>query len=698
MDHSPKITGRKSRNDGRSPFVMSLVPEARRSANCDWQSATHRLLCAARLGLQARRGGVGKVVLVLLVVLGATAGGVLAWQGINKGEEKSTLISEPVKKGELLITITERGNLESANNVTLTCLVEGEAGTGILKIADEGKRVLKDEIIVELDSSKLRNDATAQEIVVEQAAATLKTAEKNVEIQNTQKESDVAAAQLKLDLAKLDLTKYVDGDLVQEKHTIQGEEELATEDLTRAKEKFIFTQRLIKKGYAKQSELEADRVAVKKAEISLGVAKEKLEVVEKYTSKRQIAEKEANAKEYLREVARVTLKADAALAKYEADLSAAKLTYQVEKAKYQKVLSQIDVCIMRAPRDGMVVYANTRSGGFRGGSEPLIYEGAKVKERQPIINLPDIQKMQVNARIHESKISMVRTGLPATVHVDAQAGEVYHGEVEMVSLVPSSGNWPNFNLKEYITFIKITDDIEKVSALKPGLTAEVEILIDRLPSVLQAPVQSFVERSGKHFAWVLDGNKVRRREVKIGKSNEQMMEITDGLAEGERVVQTPRTVLAREISLLEEEYPATAAEPASSGLKMPEPAAKPAGPPGGGAGGGGRRGEGGSPGERAASPGEAASGEGGGEGGRGRRGGRGGGDPMAFFQNLDKNSDGKLTEDELPDFIKTRFATIDTNSDKSIDKDEWQKASAAFQGRGGGPPAGGRRPEAGGGQ
>jgi len=111
--------------------------------------------------------------------------------------------------------------------------------------------------------------------------------------------------------------------------------------------------------------------------------------------------------------------------------------------------------------------------------------------------------MQVNARIHESKISMVKEKLQATIHLDAKAGTVFRGEVDKVSLVASSGNWPNINLKEYVTLIKLTDDVEKVSQLKPGLTAEVEILVDRLNDVLQAPVQSFVERGGRYFVWLM---------------------------------------------------------------------------------------------------------------------------------------------------------------------------------------------------
>jgi HlyD family secretion protein len=649
--------------------------------------------------VKSRRGAIGKVLLGVLIVLGA-AGGVLAWQGkiFSRTEGPKNLILEPVRKGPLEITITERGNLESAQNSTIVCMVEGEAGVGILEITEEGKLVKKGDVIVKLDMSKLNNDKQSQEIAVEKAAAALKTAETNLEIQEKQNESDIAAAKQKVELAVLDLEKYKDGDYEQEKNTINGEIQLAKEELTRAQDKYDYTKRLVKKGYAKQSEVEADRVAVEKAKINYGVAEEKLRVLDDYTKKRQIAELESNATEFGRELERVRLQAEAKLTKYRADLQEARLTAKVEQDKFSKILVQMEACTIRAPRDGLIVYVNTRQGGFRGSSEPLIYEGAKVKERQPIINLPDVTNMRVNARIHESKINMVKEKLQATIHLDAKAGEVFHGEVSDVALVASSGNWPNVNLKEYVTMIKLTDDTEKVSQLKPGSTAEVEILIDRLNDVLQAPVQSFVERGGRYFAWLSVNNVITRREVKIGRSNEQMTEIVEGLDVGDRLVQTPRTVLPKEIALLEEDVPATV-ESATSSLKVPEPTAKPAGPPGGGR--GGRRGEGGGPG----SPGEGGGGGGGqfaggpGGGGGGRRGG-GGGDPAEFFARLDKNGDGKLSEDEMPEWMpKDRFAAMDANKDKLVDKDEFMKAMEAFRAGGGGrggPPGGGAA--AGGGQ
>jgi HlyD family secretion protein len=635
-----------------------------------------------------RRGGIGKPVIIALAVVLVGAAALFAWHGNpfeTKADESKSLLFETVRRGPLEITITERGNLESANNDQIICMVEGEAGTGILKILEEGSRVKAGDLLVELDSSKLKNDLTAQEITLQTASANLLTAEKNVEIQETQNESDIAAAKLKIELADLDLRKYKEGEYIQEKDSVKGEIELATEEVNRAEDKYAFTKRLAKKGYAKQSEVEADRVALQKARISMQVAEMKMDVLERYTRGRTEAELDANAKEYKRELERVDLKAKASLDKYAADLKAAQKKYDVEKSTYEKIIDQIKLCKIFAKRDGMVVYVNQRTGGFRGSSEPLIYEGAKVKERQPIINLPDVTNMQVNARIHESKIAMVRTGLPCTIHLDAQAGETFRGEVANVAAVSTSGNWPNINLKEYVTLIKLTDEVEKVSQLKPGMTAEIEILIDRLPDVLQAPVQSFVERGGRHFTWMLSEGKVVRKEVKVGRPNDQFMEITDGLKEGDKLVQTPRIALPKEIAQLETDIPATI-ESATSGLKAP-----PGPPPDGGPRGrGGRRGRGGEGGPAGSPGGEGATGPM--AGGGGGRGAGGGFDPEARFAQLDKDGNGKISEDEADDRMKSRFAQMDSNGDKSVDKGEFLKAIEAMRARGGnGGPQGGER-------
>ena len=566
MIHLATRTGHPVRCDGRTTArqVQSL-----RAALCRLLPR-RGLTASTTVRHQVRSGAIRRSLVILMIVSGVAGWAVLARYGrlLTVGDEHSKLVLETVKRGTMNIKLTELGSLESANNVTLTCLVEGEAGANILKIVDEGTRVKKNQVLVEFDSSRLRDGAANQQIAVEHAAANLKNAEKNVEIQKAQSDSDLAVAKLALDLAILDLNKYKDGDLVLERITILGEIALAKAELTRAEDKYAFTQRLIRTGHARKNEVETDRFAVQKLKIKYEHAKGSLDVLDTFISRRQIVEKDANATEFERELVRVKLKADATLAKLEADLSASRLTYRVEKAKLDGSLRQIEVCTIRAPRDGLVVYANAprTEGGRRGRATigPLIFEGAKVQERQAIIHLPDLRTMQVNARIHESRISMVREGLPATIHVDAQADKSYPGVVETISLVPMSANRRNPHLREYVTTVRFTEDLATFSTLTPGLSAEVDIFSDRIPSALQAPVTSFVERGGRYFAWVVTRGRPIRHEVTVGRTNDQVMEILDGLTEGDKVVQRPRAVLPKEITSLEQEIPATIESPFSA--------------------------------------------------------------------------------------------------------------------------------------
>ncbi|MCB9875763.1 MAG: hypothetical protein H6821_16455, partial [Planctomycetaceae bacterium] len=72
-------------------------------------------------------------------------------------------------------------------------------------------------------------------------------------------------------------------------------------------------------------------------------------------------------------------------------------------------------------------------------------------------------------------------------------------------------------------------------------------------------------------------------------------------------------------------------------------------------------------------------------GGRGPGGGRGG-NPAQMIERMDQNADGKLSADELPEQLRERLSSADTNGDGFYDAAE---LTAAFAGGGGGGPGGG---------
>ena len=469
------------------------------------------------------------------------------------GAQPGTVLSDSevktVQRAMFEATVPVQGHLDSQSNVTLTSEVEGT--TTIISIVPEGTRVQPGEVVVELDSSELREEAKQQEIDLTQAKAKAAQAEENLEITRKQNESDIAAAKLNYELAQLDLEKYTEGEYPQEQKQLSGEVALAEEEALRAEETYEFSRGMVRKGYKTPNEAEADRIALRSAELKLQQAREKLKVLTEYTRKRQIAELTANASENELELSRVKLKAKAAEAQAQAELDAARLTFEVEKEKLERSIKLIDACIIKAPQAGDVVYANEES---RRGDGVQIEEGAQIRERQAIVKLPDNSKMQVESRIHESLIGRIREGLPAVIRVDAYPDRIFEGRVGEISSVPMSGRFPNYDLREYETEILLTGDPESIADLRPGLTAQIEIIVDRRDGVLQVPQPAVVRVGTERVAFVANPAKssgAEQRYITLGAVNDSFAEVLDGLAEGDRVVLNPRSRFADQITALQ---------------------------------------------------------------------------------------------------------------------------------------------------
>src|SRR5262245_65273964 len=75
------------------------------------------------------------------------------------------------------------------------------------------------------------------------------------------------------------------------------------------------------------------------------------------------------------------------------------------------------------------------------------------------------------------------------------------------------------------------------------MTAEVEILIDRLEDVLAVPVQAVVQKDEKSFCYIVHDTQTEVREVVLSDTNDRLIEIKDGVVDGDRVVLNPRSVV-----------------------------------------------------------------------------------------------------------------------------------------------------------
>ncbi len=214
--------------------------------------------------------------------------------------------------------------------------------------------------------------------------------------------------------------------------------------------------------------------------------------------------------------------------KARSDELAKNATYELEMTKEKKLERQIANCEIKAPADGLVVYANDPNRAF-GSGQPQIEEGATVRERQKIFSLPDISRMQVNTKVHESQIDKLAREMKAKIRVDAFASETLDGTVLEVAPLPDSTNFFSSDIKVYTTKVKID---QPLPGLKPGMTAEVTILVDRKTNVLTIPVLAILQYHGKDHVSKLVDDRFVETEVDLGVSNEKFVEVLKGVKRG----------------------------------------------------------------------------------------------------------------------------------------------------------------------
>src|SRR5262249_20898142 len=145
-------------------------------------------------------------------------------------------------------------------------------------------------------------------------------------------------------------------------------------------------------------------------------------------------------------------------------------------------------------------------------------------------------------RNHEYEIAS--PGQRATIRVDAKAERVLKGRVRSVSAVSSQVDSWTSDVRLYQTYVLIEDDVE---GLKPDMTAEVTIHVDAAKEqVLTVPLQAVIggaEMGVKREVFVRTPTGYDKREVTLGLYNDKMVEVREGLHEGDEVVINPKVLL-----------------------------------------------------------------------------------------------------------------------------------------------------------
>ena len=143
----------------------------------------------------------------------------------------------------------------------------------------------------------------------------------------------------------------------------------------------------------------------------------------------------------------------------------------------------------------------------------------------PLIELPDLNELKVKAEISEIDISKIQLKQTVEIKLDAFSDTVFTGEViSIANLAQFKGG--DTKIKIFPVEIIIDGTSEK---FLPGMTVSCRIIVDKIDSVLYAPLEALFMEVGKNYVYARSGNSYRKKEVVIGQRNNDFVIIQEGL-------------------------------------------------------------------------------------------------------------------------------------------------------------------------
>jgi HlyD family secretion protein len=237
--------------------------------------------------------------------------------------------------------------------------------------------------------------------------------------------------------------------------------------------------------------------------------------------------------------------------------------YQVEDARYKSATEQVEQAraslkqarddlsktTIYAPMSGTVSELNKEVGEMALGSQ---------FQADVILVIADLSEMEAQVNVDENDIVSIRAGQAAEIQTDALLAQPLKGQVAEIS---SSANAATAGTTEQKTEFEIKIAItDPPKALRPGMTASADIVTNTNASALSVPLQCVALRTVDQLVrkgekrkdaearfkadrdgfvevvFVIEGGKAVARQVKTGIQSDELIEILDGLKEGEQVV------------------------------------------------------------------------------------------------------------------------------------------------------------------
>ncbi len=268
------------------------------------------------------------------------------------------------------------------------------------------------------------------------------------------------------------------------------------------------------------------RVALEEAKVKLETTRHKLEADPEIQSARERKQFQIEFEQADQQSKLLAQKLESIERMSRAELSVFENNIAKNKLRVEQAEERRDACVVKAPIAGTLIYKVLAGNVKRKVGEQTCHH-------EVILQIPDLSTLRLDAMIEEAYAGRVQAGQTVRIKIDALPDEKLTGRVVSVGSVLRMRRWDNP--------VKVIDAVieleQKIGKLGPGMTATGQIEVERIPNALLAPVKAVQEKGGRIIVKVpgADG-RGEERAIRVGRRNQQFVEVLEGLREGDKVI------------------------------------------------------------------------------------------------------------------------------------------------------------------
>jgi len=437
-----------------------------------------------------------------------------------------------VKKGDYKITVTEEGTFQARKSMNLMVATQVfHQQMTITKIVDEGSTVAKDEVLIEIDKGEIDRLISQAELELQAEKNNVVQADEDLRVQKEQNAFDLNKAKDDVKSAERDLKKWKELEEPKKVEEANGVILDARQAVKDQENEVQHQEDMFKKDFVSKQQVDKAKEALRKSQMTLKFAELSYKLLLEYDNLRETARLETWLEDRKIWFSGKTVAVNAAINQRQATLLRAQTALRQKEDYLKKLNADRNLMTIKSPSDGIVLYGDPRQR-YWGGQSQEMKVGGKIHPHNPLVTIPDLTAFKVTLQVNEGDVNKVSPGLGVQIRPEAIPNTTFIGKVAKVSRVSGQQQWW---ASDGGSKFDVEIEMEGVDPrIRPGMKCKSEILIEEVKGVVFVPVDSIFEKDGKTLVYVV-ASPPSPREVKPGRANQDVIEILEGLKEGERV-------------------------------------------------------------------------------------------------------------------------------------------------------------------